>query len=193
MESGRVVRLATSLSTTGTRRRLVRLLAAMPLGVALTTLLADAPDTTAKPKTKGAHKKQTCRDCCRANETVAPGSRTAASAACAGRPRPSRHRRGRPGRHGPPLTIEAVWASDRDHDTYLFIPNEAGSTLPAPWINYYCFPENSGCEDNVYPFACVSQDATGPGDEITTVRRPRPASTSTGSSWTSNPRRAMSR
>jgi hypothetical protein len=33
MDSGRVVRLATSLSGTGTRRRLVRLLAAMPPGL----------------------------------------------------------------------------------------------------------------------------------------------------------------
>src|SRR5689334_13403882 len=30
---------------------------------------------------------------------------------------------------------------------------------------------SGGKEDDAYPFTCVSQDASGPSDEITTVRR----------------------
>lgn len=71
-----------------------------------------------------------------------------------------------------PFTIEAHWSSvDIDHDTYLFVPNEAGATLPSPLIVYTCTPPSTDCENDVYPFSCVSQDAVGPGDEVTTVRR----------------------
>jgi hypothetical protein len=71
-----------------------------------------------------------------------------------------------------PFTIEASWTNvNSDHDTYLFVPNEAGATLPSPLIVYTCNPAMSDCEDDVYPFTCVSQDAAGPGDEVTTVRK----------------------
>ena len=50
------------------------------------------------------------------------------------------------------------------------MPNEEGASLPAPYIDYTCNPVDSPCADDVYPFICVSQDATGPGDEVTTVR-----------------------
>jgi hypothetical protein len=69
-----------------------------------------------------------------------------------------------------PFTIEATWTSLRDHDTYFFVPNEAGVRLPSPFIDYSCNPNQTACE-TAYPFACVSQDAMGPGDEITTVNQ----------------------
>lgn len=71
-----------------------------------------------------------------------------------------------------PFTIEARWSNDlSDHDTYLFVPGEAGSNDPSPWIAVDCRPSTSHCEDAVHPFTCVNQDAQGPGNEITTVRR----------------------
>jgi hypothetical protein len=75
-----------------------------------------------------------------------------------------------------PFTIEARWTNpDTDHDTYLFVPKEAGTVDPAtPFIDYRCRPTTTACETEVYPFACGSGDATGPGDEIMTVRRVLP-------------------
>jgi len=71
-----------------------------------------------------------------------------------------------------PFTIVANWANQSlDHDTYLFIPTANGSTDPVPYISYACNPADSGCEQDVYPFTCVSGDATGPGPETTTVRK----------------------
>lgn len=70
-----------------------------------------------------------------------------------------------------PLTIEALWSTDSDHDTYLFVPAENGSSDPFPYVDYTCTPEDSDCDAKSYPFVCVSEDATGPGDEITTVRK----------------------
>jgi hypothetical protein len=73
-----------------------------------------------------------------------------------------------------PFTIEARWNnSDTDQDTYLFVPSISGGNQPGvfPFIDFDCIPNFSDCEDDVYPFICVSQDATGPGDEVTTVRR----------------------
>lgn len=70
------------------------------------------------------------------------------------------------------FTIEANWTNeDTDHDTYFFVPNEAGNDDPSPFIYYSCTPEDSLCETDIYPFICVSQDATGPGNEVTTVRK----------------------
>ncbi len=67
-----------------------------------------------------------------------------------------------------PFTVQAVWTNDEsDHDTYVFVPNEAGSTVPSPYINYSCNADDDDCEEE-YPFVCVSRDAEGPGDEITT-------------------------
>jgi hypothetical protein len=72
-----------------------------------------------------------------------------------------------------PFTIEARWSNpSSDHDSFLFLPKMAGSNDPSPFISFHCNPgETNDCEDDVYPFICVSQDAAGPGDEITTVRR----------------------
>lgn len=70
-----------------------------------------------------------------------------------------------------PFTIEARWSNPTsDHDTILFVPNKEGSNLSSPFIAQSCSGASSNCV-NEYPFACVSQDAQGPGDEITTVLR----------------------
>jgi len=67
-----------------------------------------------------------------------------------------------------PFTVEARWTNDEtDHDTYVRVPVEAGSTEDNPFIDYDCNADDDDCEVE-YPFVCVSQDATGPGDEITT-------------------------
>jgi hypothetical protein len=72
-----------------------------------------------------------------------------------------------------PFTIEARWSNaNSDHDTYLFVPAEKASNDPSPWVaSPWCTAAWSNCENDVHPFICISQDATGPGDEITTVRR----------------------
>jgi hypothetical protein len=71
-----------------------------------------------------------------------------------------------------PFTIEARWSNaNSDHDTILFVPKKEGSNPPSPYIWSGCTPAVTDCENEVYPFACVSKDALGPGDEITTVRR----------------------
>jgi hypothetical protein len=196
MDPRHIDRFAKSLSSTGTRRSLVPVLAALPLGVTLTALLGDGPDATAKTKDKdlehgsghrrhrrkaehahqtgkdkGTHKKNTCHNCCRANGSpCTKKSNRCTRSLCQRSSTAALTHTPDGGGGGAPLTIEAVWTEDRDHDTFLFVPNEAGSTVPSPWIDYSCNPADSGCEDNVYPFACVSQDATGPGNEITTVR-----------------------
>src|SRR5687768_3468798 len=53
MDSRRFDSLAKSLSSTDTRRGIARLFAALPLGVALTALLGDGRDTTAKDDDQG--------------------------------------------------------------------------------------------------------------------------------------------
>lgn len=67
-----------------------------------------------------------------------------------------------------PLTISAIWQSARNHDTWLFVPPQDGATGPRPQIDYDCNQTNSPCAAQ-YPFACVSRDAGGPGDEVTTI------------------------
>ncbi len=68
-----------------------------------------------------------------------------------------------------PFTIAARWNNaSTDHDTYLFVPNAPGATLPSPFIDIFCNSADTG-GGGLYPFAFVSQDATGPGDEVTTV------------------------
>jgi hypothetical protein len=52
MDSRRFDTLAKSLSATDTRRRIVRLLAVLPLGVTLTSVFGHGPDATAKKKKK---------------------------------------------------------------------------------------------------------------------------------------------
>jgi hypothetical protein len=53
MDSDRFDRLAKTLAAAGTRRGLVRLLAALPLGVTLTSILRDGPDATAEDDDHG--------------------------------------------------------------------------------------------------------------------------------------------
>jgi len=175
----------------GSRRHAVRLLAALPLGVMLTSFRGNVPDTTAK---KGDHgrshrhhrhggsrrhrsgtdmgtgKKKVCQTCCREDGSAC----TKKSEKC----KPSLCQSASPLPLPLPtvltsFTVEARWTNTyTDHDTFLFVPNEAGSTLPSPYIDYSCNPADSPrCADDVYPFTCVSQDATGPGDEVTTVRK----------------------
>jgi hypothetical protein len=71
-----------------------------------------------------------------------------------------------------PFTIEARWteSSRSDHDAFLFVPPEDATTGPAPHIYWSCTPTTSTCEE-AYPFACLNQDAYGPGDEITTIHQ----------------------
>lgn len=68
-----------------------------------------------------------------------------------------------------PFTIEARWSNpSSDHDTYVFVPNAPGASLPFPYFNYNCRSDDAG-DGQLEPFAYVSQDARGPGDEVTTV------------------------
>jgi hypothetical protein len=70
-----------------------------------------------------------------------------------------------------PVGIKAGWTNaNGDHDSFLFVPRHGNSTDDSPYIHYNCTPGNSDCETE-YPFACVSQDAYGPGDEITTIHQ----------------------
>jgi hypothetical protein len=67
-----------------------------------------------------------------------------------------------------PFTIEARWSNAAsDHDTYLFVPNDIGRDLPSPYIDANCQSDTG--EALRYPFAFVSQEAEGPGDEVTTI------------------------
>jgi hypothetical protein len=71
----------------------------------------------------------------------------------------------------PSFTIRAKWANtESDHDTYFFVPNQKGSSDPFPLIVYTCNSDETN-DGALYPFAFVSQDAAGPGDEVTTVRK----------------------
>lgn len=111
----------------------------------------------AKKGKKGKKGNKACRNCCRADASACGKT----SKSC----KPGNCLRA-------PVTIEAVWTTqDSDHDTFLFVPNDAGASLPSPFIDYNCNPAVSDCQDEVYPFTCVSKDARGPGDEVTTVRR----------------------
>jgi len=67
-----------------------------------------------------------------------------------------------------PITISATWQSANNHDTWLFVPPQDGTTGPRPQIDYDCNQTKTKCATQ-YPFACVSRDATGPGDEVTTI------------------------
>jgi hypothetical protein len=67
-----------------------------------------------------------------------------------------------------PFTITATWSSQTNHDTWLFVPPQDGSTGPSPQIDYDCNPGKTRCAQ-AYPFACVDRDASGPGNEITTI------------------------
>jgi hypothetical protein len=70
-----------------------------------------------------------------------------------------------------PLVIEANWTnSNTDHDTFLFVPNKQGNADPAPHIDMTCSSTKTA-NGSVYPFAFVSGDALGPGNEITTIKK----------------------
>lgn len=68
-----------------------------------------------------------------------------------------------------PFTIEARWSNaTSDYDTFLFVPNAAGASVPSPFINHQCNGDETDA-GTLYPFAFVSRDARGPGDEVTLV------------------------
>jgi hypothetical protein len=67
-----------------------------------------------------------------------------------------------------PFTIAATWQSQANHDTWLIVPPKDETTGPSPQIDYDCNQTNSPCAAQ-YPFACVSNDDQGPGNEITTI------------------------
>jgi hypothetical protein len=67
-----------------------------------------------------------------------------------------------------PFTISAIWQAESNHDTWLLVPPQDETTGPGPQIDYDCNQSNSPCQTQ-YPFACVSNDEFGPGDEITTI------------------------
>jgi hypothetical protein len=70
-----------------------------------------------------------------------------------------------------PFTIEARWSpSTQDHDAFLFVPNEPGKSDPFPFIAYDCLSSDTNT-GTLYPFAFMSGDAQGPGDEIATVQQ----------------------
>jgi len=75
-----------------------------------------------------------------------------------------------------PFSVEAQWTGPNAlYATYVFVPKEAGTTVPSPFIssssNIACTPAASNCEADIYPFACISQDAPGSGPAETTVRK----------------------
>lgn len=73
-----------------------------------------------------------------------------------------------------PVGIKAGWTNvNGSHDSFLFVPLHGNSTDDSPYIDSTCLPNTSDCETE-YPFACVSQDAQGPGDEITTIHQWQP-------------------
>ncbi len=121
------------------------------LGAATVGRAALPDEVTAKKK------KKKCKNCCRENgqQCKKKGDSCKANFCL-----------------GLPFAIEAVWTNvNTDHDTYVFVPNQAVAGLPSPYIDYSCNPVDSNCEAALYPFICVSQDAQGPGNEITTVRK----------------------
>lgn len=68
-----------------------------------------------------------------------------------------------------PFTVEARWSTaTSDHDTYVFMPNVPGAAFPFPFFSYTCKSNDAGA-GLLEPFAFVSGDATGPGNEVTTV------------------------
>lgn len=69
-----------------------------------------------------------------------------------------------------PFTIEANWTNPAtDHDTFLFVPNLPGNAFPSPHIDMTC-TSSKAFDGTVYPFAFVSGDAIGPGNEVTTIK-----------------------
>jgi hypothetical protein len=151
MEKRRFDRLSRWLVRSESRRSTLRALGA---GVLVSGLGGLGLGEALARKKKG---KKKCKDCCLANGSQCNKTNSKCKA-----------------KHclSTPFTIEAHWTNPgSDHDTYLFVPNQAGASLPAPFIDYYCNASESACESDLYPFTCVSKDAAGPGDELTTVRK----------------------
>jgi hypothetical protein len=69
-----------------------------------------------------------------------------------------------------PFTITAHWTSTSDNDSFLFVPNDATHQNDGPYIDYNCGKADTN-DGALYPFAFFNKDATGPGDEILTVRK----------------------
>jgi hypothetical protein len=69
-----------------------------------------------------------------------------------------------------PFTIEASWTSTGDQDAYLIVPAQDASTGPDPYLNFACNSGNSQCK-TAYPYSCIDEDQTGPGDGVTTVHK----------------------
>jgi hypothetical protein len=130
MDADRFEALIRVLSQRDTRRRVFAALAGFA-GFGL-----DAAVARKRKKHKNKKKKRACRNCCRADRSSCPKR----SAAC------------KPG-NCPRFAITASWDSDRDHETYLFVPNAEGASLPSPFIETSC----NFCAPDPYPFACVNQ------------------------------------
>jgi hypothetical protein len=74
------------------------------------------------------------------------------------------------------FTVEASWTgTNKLYATYLFVPKDPGNRVPGPFIsstsNIACTAAATGCEENVYPFACIDQGTPGTGPATTTIRR----------------------
>ena len=48
------------------------------------------------------------------------------------------------------------------------MPEENASTGPGPYFNFTCNEANSQCESK-YPFACITESNSAPGEGITTI------------------------
>lgn len=66
-----------------------------------------------------------------------------------------------------PFTITAAWTATGDHDTYLFLPQNA-RVGPSPYIDWECSVDLALC-DIGYPFACIEGGSDETGDEVTTI------------------------
>jgi hypothetical protein len=157
MDSHRFDQLARRLASvfTATQRRTL-LQGAAALGAALTGASVWSDETESRKKRKRRKRKNKKRLCRKNGTTCNKKSKKCKANHCL----------------NTPFTIEALWTNViTDHDTFVFVPNEAGVTLPSPWITSSCNPASSNCELDLYPFICVSEDAQGPGDEVTTVRQ----------------------
>jgi hypothetical protein len=144
-----------SVSASTPRRTLLRSAATLGAALSGSALWSHAADARKRNKKKNKRKKK--KGLCRTNgSTCTRKSKKCQAQNCL----------------NTPFTIEAVWTNvNSDHDTFVFVPNEAGESFPSPAIDFGCNPEESACELDIYPFICVSQDARGPGDEVTTVRQ----------------------
>lgn len=144
MDPDRFDALTRSLPAGGSRRRML----AGALGLLAVLAGHDAGARKKKGTRRTTRKSKPCRNCCRANGNPCPRKNAACKPALCSR-----------------FTVTASWDSDENHDSYLFVPNDEGESLPAPFIDKSC----NGCVRDLYPFACVNQDAEGPGDEVTSI------------------------